>query len=266
MNCILRLQCLPVLFCLAAAFSACKVDPNDDPAVVVTADPEFSVDLFEQRNPTDGTPLFGLWVESMDKYDCEGYGIDATVALETGRIEVNLLGVTAPTPCTGDPAPARQFLPIGNLPDGVYTFVLSLRDAIVNEGVLTVLNGHFELSLPNAQGVDFQNMVLEHLPDDIAWGYVAIPNEMAEPVADAFITDLKKITTDPGLPPGFYSYFTVSGTGQITFHKSIAPGVVSEQFVRRFNGTGALKSLLFDYRSDPQLPLSIRCWTPAGEL
>ncbi len=255
-----------MLTLIAAAFTACRVDPADDPVIIVTSPPEFTIDLFEQRDATDGTPVFGLWVESVTDYDCSGYGIDAAVSVQNNRIAVTLLGVVSPSPCAGSPAPARQFLPIGSLPDGTYDFSLSLRDAIVNEGTLTVSNGHYVLSLPDQQGIDFQNLVMEHLPEGVIWGYAGVPNEPAKPVADEFIFDLKKITEDAALPPGFYSYFTVSGTGDVTFHKRIAPSVVAEQFVRRLaDAPDALKSLLQNYRNAPQQPLQIKCWTTEGE-
>lgn len=255
------------LLFFTAILPACRVDSDDNPVIIVTTPPEFSVDLYERRDPVDGTPLFGLWVESMVDYDCAGYGIDATVAVENNRIRVTLLGVLPPSPCTGDAAPAKQFLPIGKLPDGVYEFSLSLRDAILNEGTLTIANGRYVLVLPDQSGIDFQNLVLEHLPDGIIWGYAGVPDELSEPVADEFIFDLKTITGEPGLAPGFYSYFTVSGTGNATFHKSIAPAGVSEQFLRRLTTSpDALESLLQGYRGAAQQPLQIRCWTTGGEL
>lgn len=260
-------RCFLFLTLLAAAFAACRVDPDEDPVVIVTTDPEFSIDLFEQRDAADGTPTFGLWVESVKKYDCAGYGIDASVSVQNNNIRVTLLGVTTPSPCTGAPAPAKQFLAIGNLPDGTYGFILSLRDAIVNEGVLTISGGHFSLSLPDQQGIDFQNLVMEHIPDGLVWGYAAIPDEPSEPVADDFIFNLKTITTEAGLSPGYYSYFTISGAGNLMLHKRIEADTVSEQFVRRLNAApDALQSLLTDYRSSTQQPLQIRCWTTFGEL
>ena len=254
------------LILIASAFAACRIeDVRDD--VVFTIEPEFTVDLFEQRDASDGTPVFGLWVESMANYDCPGYGIEADVQVAGGKIDVTLLGVLRPTPCAGDSAPARQFLPIGNLADGVYPFSLSLRDVVTNTGILTAANGHYELSLPDAQGVDVHEFVLEPLPDGIIWGYAATPNEPSEPVADNFIFDLKTLTSESGLAPGYYSYFTVAGTGEVFFHKRIAPAVAAQLFVRRLTATpNDLKSLLQNYRNSSQQPLNIKCWTTEGEL
>lgn len=258
---------LLLLFTILFSLSACRVGPGDDTDIVVTADPEFAVDLFEMRNDSDGAPTFGLWVESVKVYDCSGYGIDASVLVQNNRIEVDLLGTIPASPCSGDPAPAKQFLPIGNLADGSYTFAISLRDIIINEGVLTVTDGRYSLSLSDPQGIDFQNLVLERLPDGIIWGYAATPDELSEPVADNFIFDLKTLSTESGLLPGFYSYFTVAGAGGVYFHKSIAPPGTAEIFVRRLSAsTDALKSLLQNYRNAAQQPLYIRCWTTEGEF
>lgn len=258
---------LLLLFAVLLSLGACRVGSNDDTDIVVTADPEFVIDLFEARNPADGTPAFGLWVESVKLYDCTGYGIDAAVQIQNNRIEVDLLGAIPASPCSGDPAPAKQFLPIGALADGSYEFAVSLRDVIINEGVLTVAAGQYSLSLADPQGVDFQNLVLSRLPDGIIWGYADTPDELSEPVADNFIFDLKTLSAEAGLSPGYYSYFTVTGAGSIYFHKSIAPAGAAELFARRLTASpDALKSLLQNYRNAAQQPLHIRCWTTEGEF
>ncbi|MBV6442863.1 MAG: hypothetical protein EPGJADBJ_04589 [Saprospiraceae bacterium] len=255
---------LILLTLTALAFTCCKV--NDEEELVVTAPPEYEVDLFEYRAPADGMPTFGLWIESVEKYECPGYNIDAQITVQNGSIKVNIPGVTAPTPCTGDSARARQFLPIGNLADGTYEFFFSLRNLIVNEGTLEVSNGRYILSLPDAKGIVVENFVLESLPDGMVWGYAATPDEASQPVADNFLADLKTVTAENGLAPGFYSYFTVSGTGNVTLHKSIANGGPAKPFVRLLTATpGELKGILQTYRNAAQQPLDIRCWTTEGE-
>lgn len=256
------------LMCLVLALAACRVNDDTTDEPTFTSGSEYRIDLFEQRDATDGTPTFGLWVERLALSECEGYGVDATVKVENGRIEVTLLGVLPPpTPCSGDSAPARQFLPIGNLTDGTYKFDLLLRDVIVNEGVLTVSNGRSTLSLPDAQGVEIGNFVVESLPDGVVWGYADTPDEASQPVADNFLVDLKTLTNEHGLAPGFYSYFTVAGTGDIFFHSRIAPQGTAKLFVRRLSASpDALRGLLQNYRDAAPQPLSIKCWTTQGEF
>jgi hypothetical protein len=130
-----------------------------------------------------------------------------------------------------------------------------------------VANGYYSLSLPNAQGVYVQHFELNSLPSGITWGYADTPDEASEPVADNFITDLKTLTADDGLAPGFYSYFTVSGTGDFLFHKLIQPEGAARFYVRRLTASpAALQSLLQNYRGAAQQPLQIKCWTTEGEL
>lgn len=247
------------------AIASCKVVEDD--VVVVTLAPEYSVDLFEQRNAADGTPQFGLWVESTSLYKCPGFSIDAQVTVQGYNVAIALLGVTEPAICAGDSAPAKQFIPIGDLADGTYAFSLSLRDVIVNKGFLTVTSGRYSLSLPGAQGVFVGNFVLETIPDGVIWGYAVTPDEASQPVASGFLSDLKTLSTENNLPPGFYSYFTVSGAGNIELHKSIAPAVGFKSFVRRLSGSpDALSNLLQGYRdTNQQTPLQIKCWTTEGE-
>ena len=253
------------LIFVALSFACSKV--NEEVGLVVTAPPEYTVDVFEQRNPADGVPTLGLWIESVEKYACAGYHIDAQIAVQNGSIVVTIPGVSAPSPCVGDSARAKLFLPIGNLANGTYEFIFSLRDVIVNKGILDVSNGHYMLSLPDAKGIVIENFILESMPDGITWGYAATPDEASQPVADDFIADLKTLTAENGLAPGFYSYFTISGTGNITFHKRIAPTGSAKQFVRRLTAApDELKSILQSYRNAAQQPLDIKCWTTGGEL
>ena len=137
----------------------------------------------------------------------------------------------------------------------------------MNKGTLKITNGHYQLSLPDAQGLVIENYLLESLPSGIVWGYAATPNESSQPVSDNFLSELKTLTTESGLASGFYGYFTVSGTNNITFHKSIASDEAAKYFVRRLSAApDALKGLLQNYRTAAQPPLEIKCWTTEGEF
>lgn len=253
---------------LLLALAGCTTPEEEDPVIIVTLDPEFTVDLFEQRDSTDGTPVFGLWIESKKTYPCGNYPVEADVRTMPGEIDVLLKETTAPSPCLGDPAPARSFIPVGNLADGTYRFRLSLSPVVVSEGWLTVQNGHYELSLSQEQGIDFQNRVLESLPGEFVWGYALTPEESDKPVADQFSQSLKPLTAEANLAPGFYGYFTVSGAGKYFFHRSIAPAVAYAPYLRRLNSASldAVRNLVQSYRDNPGQPLSIHCWTTQGKL
>ncbi len=258
-----------LLLCLLSGLSACHPDPNDDPPVVVTAEPEFRIDAYEQRDPGSGTAVFGLWVESMQLYDCPGYQIVSELRQSGQQIEMDLLDVLPPANCSGMPAPARQFVAIGQLAPGSYTLRLSLGKTIVNQGTLTVTNDQYTLHFTKPQGFEIQNYTARHLPDALVWGYVSVPDEAAAMAAQNFLADIKTITTDSGLAPGFYSYFTVSGTGEVFFHSSITPTGPSAMFVRKLNAAPiALKNLLQNYRSGvgQQQPLAVRCFSTQGEF
>lgn len=249
------------------AGAACHKPAADDPEIIVTFPPEFTVDLYERRDTDSGAPVFGLWVESIAEFDCGNYQIEYSVAVSDGAIAVQLLEVRKPDTCQGEPGPARAFIPIGFPNNGGYTFTLTLGLVIANQGVLSVENGHYELSLPNAQGIDFQNRILETIPEHYVWGFALAPAEPDLPVADQFIAGLKPLTDEPGLPPGYYGYFTVSGTGQYFFHKSIAPGMQHRPFLRRLNAApDAVRGLLQSFRDDPARALNVRCFSTYGEL
>lgn len=240
---------------------------EEEPDIIIRLEPEFVVDLFETRNPADGSPVFGLWMESRDTFDCADYRIDAQVDVSVDAVNVRILGVQKPLLCSGAPDRVRDFVGIGPLANGVYAFQLQLGEPLVNKGILTVQDGRYSLDIPEPAGIDLQNRVLQHIPDGYAWGYVVRADESVKPAADNFIQELKTLTTEPGLPPGYYGYFTVTGTNSLFFHKSWAPVKFSELFLRRMTAPpAALRNSVQGFRNAAQHPLEIKCLTTAGDL
>lgn len=232
-----------------------------------TLDPEFTADLFEQRDSATGAPTFGLWMESMAVFDYGNYQIDGTVSVGAGTVSIHLEEIGQPVVGQGAPGPAHGFLPIGPLADGEYRFTISRNIPIANAGMLSVQNGHYTLIIDKEQDIIFRNRVLESLPEGYVWGYALAPAEPDLPVADQFISDLKPLTAAPDLPAGYYSYFTISGTGQYFFHPSVAPSGQHRPFLRRLNNSpDAIRALLQQFRAHPDRPLEIRCMSTSGAL
>ncbi|MEO6758658.1 MAG: hypothetical protein ABIO24_04320, partial [Saprospiraceae bacterium] len=139
---------------------------------------------------------------------------------------------------------------------------------IVNVGMLIVENDRFSIAFSKLQGLEIQNYTAMHLPDALLWGYAAVPDTAASTAAQNFVADIKSISSESGLTPGFYSYFTVSGTGETFFHSSIAPAPPIVMFVRKLAASPAeLKNLLQNYRAGvSQQPLVLRCFSTFGEF
>jgi len=254
-----------LLFCCVFQYSCQKT--KDDETVIVTTAPEFKVDLFEQRDPVNGDPSLGLWISSVETFSCSNYLIDGTVQISSPDIKIRLNDVLQPDTCLGAAGPAQSFMAIGDLAEGNYQITLSLGNAIENTGTLTVYPEGYELSVEDPQAIDFQNRVLKKIPDGLVWGYIATPDDEALALAADFLADLKNITTENNLHPGFYGYFTWSGTGLVTLHPGFAPAGSAQIFVRKLDtGPENLRQLLQQYRSAPQHTAQIRCLTTFGEL
>lgn len=235
----------------------------NDPAVV-HLDPEFSLDLYEQRDPADGHPTFGLWVETLADCSCSGCAVVAESRVQGTAIAVELMGVQAPQPCSGPPAAARTFIPIGTLAEGEYTILISLRSVVSSSGTLRVEKGRYTLTMTDPQGFMVRNYLLQSMPADLVWGYALSPDEPSVLLAQQWLSDLKKISSSPNLSPGFYGYFTVSGNGATFFHTSMEPGAVAQMFVRRLDAPlPLLRNTVEAYRAQS---LSVRCLSTWGEL
>jgi hypothetical protein len=227
---------------------------------------EFSIDLFEQRDDANGTPVFGLWVESMEVFDCDNYLIVSEKEQNLGHIKIMLRGIEKPQNCNAKTAKARVFIPIGNLADGEYQLEINLRDAISNKGKLSVAQGKYSLDLPDPKGIVIGNYFVQAMPDQLFWGYIETPIEQATQQANALLADLKNLSTTVALPTGFYSYFTVSGSGTVFFNPVFSPTMNHVVFVRKMttNPTEISKTLQI-YRSGSQ-PLVLKCYSTSGTL
>lgn len=250
--------------------SACRRQEGDAD-IVVTLDPEFTLDLYEQRDSATGKTIFGLWVESLAPCSGSGCGIDASVQVAAADVRVQLLGVRPVDPPKGNPEPAKQFVPIGNLAEGEYAFtcVLGQSGVIENKGKLTVGTEGYTLSLPDPKGIEIGEYVLRHIPDHHFWGFASVGSFGQTQLLDDLVRDLKNISESPDLPPGFYGAFTRAGNGTITLHKSIALPTSATQavFLRRWDGeTAAVKGVLKGYRATAPATFSIRCFSTKGVL
>lgn len=249
-----------------SALTACK--ENLEPAeIIYNVPPEFSVDLFEARSAAQGDSIFGLWVESMAPYNYSNFGILFEVQIDDQQnIFVKILGPDEPAQGVGNPAKARAFIPIKNLPDGIYPFTLALGNALENKGTLAIKDGVRTLKLPGLRGFVLQNSILYSIQKPLIWGYVENPSELTKDAAEACIRDLKGLSGDHGLIPGFYSYFTITGAGNSFLHTSIEPDLPAILFIRSFNNdTVALRNVLNLYRNpqNPQ-PLKVHCFSTFG--
>lgn len=252
------------LFAILLSVSACKV-AEQSPDFIFTGEPEFTVDLYAERAADDGSERLGFWVESTKDFPAQGYGIAHSISLNGRQLTVIINGIVAPDSLQGLAAPARGFIPLPALADGEYSVDFKLADAVTNQGSLQIASGVFTLKMPDPQGLIFDQRILLHIPDGTIWGIAHTPEEPQQPIAMQFIQALKGITSENNLPPGFYGYFTVTGTGDFYFHKSVAPAHDATYFLRRRSAPlQSLDQLLVTYRS-AQAPIDIRCWTTEGE-
>lgn len=264
----MRLLTLVSLLGLISALLSCRRQETD-PEVIVNLPAEYTIDLFEQRDAANGYPTFGFWVETVEVCPCSPCSIDAVVKTTPGNIAVNILGTTEPTGCTGPAKRAQQFVPIGNLPEGVYALSIALGQSgiVVSQGTLSVQPGRYVLDLPEPKGIQIGQYVLQHIPDHYLWGFAAAADSAGRQHALNFLRDLKQQTLDPDLAPGFYGYFTISGTGVLTLYRPLAPEQgIFEPFVRKLPAAvSELRPLVKQYRDASAAP-TIRLLSTEGEI
>jgi hypothetical protein len=257
-------QLLRLLAIFAITLIACKPEPGE-PDVVITVDPEFSVDIYEQRDAATGAPTLGFWIQSLEAYPCSDPQIMAQTSLVDGKIEVKILGVDASV-CSPGLSVAKRFLPLAPLGIGDHPIKFTLGP-ITNDGIMRVGEDRYELVLPDPKGIDIQQYVLNSIPEQLFWGIIQTNNSTLSEKAAMCVSELKSKSIDAGLSPGFYGYFTLSATGQTAAHKSIKNEDSDVFFLRKAtNGLDNVREVLQKYRDDQDTPLKIRCFSTAGEL
>ncbi len=261
------MQKFTLLVLLVLFHTGCKRNslPYDD-EVIVKVKPEFSIDLFEQRDDSNGTPIFGLWVESMEVFECDNYLIVSNKEQNVNTVKIILRGIEKPQNCNAQTAKAKTFIPIGNLADGAYELEIDLRDVVSNKGKLTVMQGKYSLDMPDPKGIVIKNYLVQAMPDQLFWGYIETPTGQATQQANALLADLKSLSTTVSLPTGFFSYFTVSGGGTFFFNPSFSPGTNHIVFVRKMGTDPAdIRKIFQTYRSGNQ-PIVVKCLSTSGAL
>jgi hypothetical protein len=255
------------LFSLVFAV-ACTQDDALVPEVVVSIDPEFTADVFEDVAPDDGERRPGFWVQSMAPFECAGFLPNDSIWKIGNEIFIAINGTDKPNPCLGDSALLSAFLPLPPLDPGIYDVVFRFGDLPVSSGTLSTSEAGLRFDVAKTGGFDFRNRQALRLPEQILWSNVEVEGEATRVKALEFIDELKSLTQPHGLSPGYYSYFTITGQGTFFFHESFPKRyALDQQVVRKFETPVAELQLLIDaYRNHPDTPLTIRCMTGSGAL
>ncbi len=229
-----------ILLCCSFIFLlGCK---KDDPTLIVDIDEDFYIDMFEDISNNDRK--FQINITTIKAESCLDSQIDHDLDYneQSNIIELTINDLIEPEDCQQGTSFASSVVPFGRLSEGVYTFEINLKDAVINKGNLEVHNNRYEMNMESDDGIKIVNETLYRIPTKTIWGYVAYDENSTATDANNFIEDLKsmgsifEVENNSLFIPGYYGYFNLDDDKNL---------LISEEINNTYHST-----FIFQYSSD----------------
>lgn len=211
-----RNHCVGFVFLfLALAFSGCKLESLNDPIIVPLVDKEFSLDLGQVLGVTTLSNL-KLEMYTIEEEDCLDTKILSNYNRTGRNISLTLYDILDPEVCDPGPAPARGTQLVTDASPDVYTLTIELQDVVSNAGTLTVTEDMYQVVMEEENGISWLHTELRKIPEDVLWGYLVYNNTEEENQIATLVSEINDLGSDPNLTDGYYGYFSVANSGNIT--------------------------------------------------
>ncbi len=228
----MKVKLLLHCFLAVSVIAGCKLSKHDKETIVKVT-PEFAIDIFEKLGDTRE---FQFKVSTLEKQECTNFTISTNAALSFNRVTLNVIDLLPPTDCVQGYAPAYGVAEVGILPSGYFNLDIHLKNAINNDGMLSVYTDSIVVDLDSEDGLDLIHKVLCRIPETAIWGYTAFDdNDSGADIAAAFKADLTGITQPAKFPQGYYGYFDLDENDNLIL--SPAPAhIYFQTFLMTYNG------------------------------
>lgn len=207
--------------------SACRV--GIDSGLIIDIEKEFNVQLVEKLDSTLNS--FYLLVTSVQKQDCSNVRIKHAVTVVSNRVFVTLKQLDRPSNCSGAADVAHDTIHLGQLTEGVYRMQINLKDAVINQGTLTITPSRALLEMGTINGINITEPTLMRIPERTIWGGVSIESTQI-PAMHKFLDTLSNICPIFNENLGNYGHFSFQSANLTTIpaFEATKPNVV--KFVR----------------------------------
>lgn len=204
-----------VCLSLALAFSGCKLDNLNDPIIVPLIDKEFSLDLWQTLGANTPSNL-ELRMYTIENEDCLNTKILSNYNRTGRNISLTLYDILDPEVCDPGPAPATGVQSVTDASPDVYTLTIELQDVVSNGGTLTITDEAYQVVMDEENGISWLHTELRKIPENALWGYLVYTNPEEESRIASFVDEINNLGSDLPLTTGYYGYFSVTDTGEIT--------------------------------------------------
>lgn len=265
----MKVRGLFLIFCVFLAVVSCKLT-GDELQVITDVEDTFSINLLEELTTTPRS--FVLQLKSLQKQDCGNYLINHDLNKQVdGQFTLAIKDLILPTnaECNNEAAFIAKDINIGALPMGTHEVQINLRDAIVNEGIISVTEKGYELILDSHIGLEFLNWELMRIPEQSIWGYVGFhdrPSSNENPEnTRLFIEGLNGHANKIKPETGYYGKFISDESNELTLLENVE-AIVHEPFLfSHFDNLNDIKKYAEDFRDAVDNPnFEIKIFTSEG--
>ena len=185
----------PILIALAAGFfltTSCSKN-NGDKETIVAIDKEFEIVPWEKLDDLGGT--LQLRIATIQNQECGGTRINYATNSLNNQLTVSLKSLAYPLTCNGFAEPARDTINLSNLKKGDLPFNLTLKDVVINDGILHVEEGRYYFEMKKENGISMPKKEILRVPQGAIWGFISTDNGQDERV----IVRLKAVDLNTGV-------------------------------------------------------------------
>lgn len=215
---------------LSVALAGCNLFDTASPNVVSTVKSELLLELHSdltQPNPVS------LRISTVDQ-EC----ISSKLLVEHFRfksaLQVSVKGLLETLDCTEGYGVIHNNVPLV-LQEGNYSIEIRLGESLNSKGTLAFDGESYELAIDNPDGFSLGHSDLRLIPEKVIWGSVSGEGDISN-IIDEFNNSMKLLTSQHDLPEGYYGYFYIDNSS------NISP-------INEFNITGQTHHFIFQLES-----------------
>lgn len=230
--------------CLMSLFACNKDEPTN---VIIDITDDFYIDMFEDIS--NGEQRFQFEISTIALQDCPNYLIDYDITIDKDfrNIDLVLNDLIPPSDCFGDSTVAKRSISLGYMPSGAYSLKINLKDAVFNQGRLSVFGNQYILEMDSDDGIEVLNDRLYRIPRNTLWGYISYSNLND---AQEFLVELEESSSIFPIDdfndylPGYYGYFDLNEDRNIVLQQTLNTNSVPFIFRNESNDINSIKDFV----------------------
>lgn len=196
---------------ILSLFFACS---NDDLDLKSAIDSNIKIELRELLSPNKRE--LHLYAVTEKIYPCMNYPLTFDQHFEKNSVSITFTEVIEVGICLTALGPARAFIDLSHLRNGVYDFELN-NGALKNIGKLTITDAEATLEFFTQNGIEVIREATMRVPEATYWGTIGYHSEESVEKVNEFLAQLKNIAGVGSVKqePGDYFFYQIDQNGEI---------------------------------------------------